>query len=56
MNQDEARRKVCGLIENEREEIVQTLRTLVRIPTLTGREGEGQKAKPANCLRLVMSE
>ena len=37
-----ARERVCQLIDNKREEIVQTLRTLVQIPTTTGKEAEGQ--------------
>ena len=37
------RKKVCEIIENEREGIVQTLRTLVQIPTLVGKEREGQE-------------
>jgi len=40
---NQARKRVCQLIENEREEIVKTLRTLVQIPTQTGKEAEGQK-------------
>jgi len=39
----EARERVRSLIDNQREEIVQTLRALVQIPTLVGKEGEGQK-------------
>jgi len=39
----DTRQEVCQLIENEREEIVQTLRELVQIPTPTGQETEGQK-------------
>lgn len=42
-NYNQAKKRVCQLIENEREEIVKTLRTLVRIPTQTGKEAEGQK-------------
>ncbi len=38
-----ARKKVCQLIDNGREEIVQTLSTLVQIPTTTGKEAEGQQ-------------
>lgn len=40
---NQARKKVCKVIDDEREEIVQTLRTLVQIPTITGKEAEGQK-------------
>jgi len=40
---DQAREKVCRLIENKKEEITQTLSTLVEIPTPTGKEAEGQK-------------
>ena len=40
---NQARKKVCKIIDDEREEIVQTLRTLVQIPTITGKEAEGQK-------------
>ena len=43
MNQNEIQQKVCTLIENEREEIVQTLQTLVQFPTQTGQETDGQK-------------
>ena len=39
----EAKNRVCKIIEDEKEEIVQTLRTLVQIPTVVGSEGEGQK-------------
>ena len=39
---NQARERVCQLIDNKREEIGQTLRTLVQIPTQTGKEGEGQ--------------
>lgn len=38
-----ARNIICRLIESKRKEIVQTLRTLVQIPSVTGGEGEGQK-------------
>lgn len=40
---NQARKKVCQLIDNEREEIVQTLRKLIQIPTTPGKEAEGQK-------------
>ena len=40
---NQAREKVCRLIEDNREEIAQTLSTLVEIPTPTGKEAEGQK-------------
>jgi len=40
---DAAKQSVCRLIENEREEIVQTLRALVQIPTPTGKEAAGQQ-------------
>jgi len=40
---NQARKKVCQLIDNKREEIVQTLSTLVQIPTTTGKEAEGQQ-------------
>ena len=40
---NQARKKVCEIIDDEREEIIQTLRTLVQIPTTTGKEAEGQK-------------
>lgn len=43
MNQDEARKKVFATVDKNREEIVQTLSALVRMPTLVGHEGEGQK-------------
>jgi acetylornithine deacetylase len=38
-----AKNRVCKVIEEEKEEIVRTLRTLVQIPTVVGSEGEGQK-------------
>ena len=40
---NQAREKVCRLIENKKEEIAQILSTLVEIPTPTGKEAEGQK-------------
>ena len=40
---NQARERVYRLIENKKEEIVQTLSTLVEIPTPTGKEAEGQK-------------
>ena len=40
---NEAKNGVCRIIEDGEEEIVQTLRTLVQIPTVVGSEGEGQK-------------
>jgi len=40
---NQARKKVCQLIDEEREEIVQTLSRLVQIPTTPGKEAEGQK-------------
>jgi len=43
MKQNEIQQKVCQLIEDEREEIVQTLQTLVQFPTQTGQETDGQK-------------
>ena len=43
MNQNEIQQQVCQLIEDEREEIVKTLQTLVQIPTQTGQETDGQK-------------
>ena len=43
MNQDEAKKKVFATVDRYREEIIQTLSSLVRIPTLIGHEGEGQK-------------
>ncbi len=43
LESNQARKKVCRLIENESEEIVQTLSTLVQIPTTPGKEAEGQK-------------
>ena len=39
----EAKSRVCRIIEEEEEEIVRILRTLVQIPTVVGSEGEGQK-------------
>lgn len=39
----QAKKRVCSLIETNKEEIIQTLREMVQIPTLTGKEGEGQK-------------
>lgn len=43
MNQNEIRQKICQLIEDEREEITKVLQTLVRFPTQTGQEADGQK-------------
>jgi len=43
MNQNEIRQKVCQLIEDEREKITKVLQTLVRFPTQTGQEADGQK-------------
>jgi len=43
MNQDELRKIVFGIIDNKEEEIIQTLKKLVSIPTLVGKEAEGQK-------------
>jgi len=43
MNKNEIRHKICELIDNEREEIIQTLKALVQFPTQTGQETEGQK-------------
>ncbi len=43
MNQEEQRQKVCRLIDDRRNEIIGVLQTLVRFPTPTGRETEGQK-------------
>ncbi|MFC1956018.1 ArgE/DapE family deacylase [Chloroflexota bacterium] len=43
MNYDEAQKKVCQLIEDRREEIIQTLRKLVSIPSVVGQEGACQK-------------
>jgi len=40
---DAAKQAVCQLIEDDREEIIQTLRTLVQIPTPTGQEAAGQQ-------------
>lgn len=40
---NQAKEKVCRLIESKKEETVQVLRTLVQIPTPVGKEAEGQK-------------
>jgi len=43
MDRNEAGRKVCQLVDEQRGEIIQTLSKLVGIPTVVGDEGEGQK-------------
>ena len=48
----EAINRVCKAIEDAKEEIVQTLTTLVQIPTIVGSEGEGQKYLQALYTRL----
>ncbi len=48
----EAINRVCKAIEDAKEEIVQTLTTLVQIPTVVGGEGEGQKYLQALYTRL----
>lgn len=40
---DTIRQKVCRLIDDHSEQIIQTLKALVQIPTQTGEETEGQK-------------
>jgi acetylornithine deacetylase len=43
MKKNEARDVVCKLVENESEQITQTLKSLVQIPSLIGKESAGQK-------------
>lgn len=43
MSQNELRKRVFRILDMEKEEIVETLRNLVGIPTVIGKEGEGQK-------------
>ncbi|MBW2063174.1 MAG: ArgE/DapE family deacylase [Deltaproteobacteria bacterium] len=43
MNQNEVRKKIFAAVDNNKEEITRMLQALVRIPTLVGDEGEGQK-------------
>ena len=43
MEKDRAKQKICQYIEDHREDLIHTLQTVVRIPTLVGQEGEGQR-------------
>lgn len=43
MSQNKLEKRVFKILDAEREEIIKTLRDLVRIPTVVGKEGEGQK-------------
>ena len=43
MSQKELNQRVFKVVDTKKEEIVETLRDLVRIPTVVGKEGEGQE-------------
>ena len=43
MSQNELQQRVFRIIDNKEEEVIQTLRQLVSMPTLVGKEAEGQK-------------